>query len=58
MEQHISSSATRVTEQPFLGSTMLTSSGGGALKRCSQDGWSNVKSGGCDRFDYDGEIEC
>ena len=30
MEQHPSSAATRVTEQPFLGSTLLTSSGGWA----------------------------
>ena len=33
MEQHSSSAATRLTEQPFLGSTLLTSSGGWAKKR-------------------------
>ena len=33
MEQHPSLAATRVTEQLFLGSTLLTSSGGGAYKR-------------------------
>ena len=33
MEQNPSSAATRVTEQPFPGSTLLTTNGGGAEKR-------------------------
>ena len=36
MEQHPSLADTRVTEQPFLGSTLLTSSGWGGLEKVAQ----------------------